>query len=171
VRALYPKTGIQRLRHGIWEGISLIFLGAILAAGSNTIRQSGLPWIGQWSPSAVAASYLQGLNEIPLKEAWFLYEKGKALFVDARDTMDFRQGHIAGAVSVPPGEAEHYLEEISILSRSGLEVVVYCDGVDCPLSPQLARTFKERGVTVVKVFVDGWYRWREAGYPIEEGGR
>jgi len=88
--------------------------------------------------------------------------------VDARDPLSFQQGHIAGALNVPPGEAERYLEEVSILSRSGLAVIVYCDGVDCPLSPELARTFKQRGVTVVQVLVDGWRRWLEAGYPVEE---
>jgi rhodanese-related sulfurtransferase len=168
VETFYPKDSILRLRHGIRQGIFLVCLGAILAAGFNTIRSSQFPWVGQWSPRTVVAAYLNGLEEIPLKEALSLYQKGRALFVDARDPLSFQQGHIAGALNVPPGEAERYLEEVSILSRSGLAVIVYCDGVDCPLSPELARTFKQRGVTVVQVLVDGWRRWLEAGYPVEE---
>jgi rhodanese-related sulfurtransferase len=171
VKALYPKAGISRLRQGIWQGVFLACLGALLAAGSNTIRSSGLPWNGQWSPSTVAASNLQGLQAIPLKEAWSLFQEGKAFFVDARDTLSFQQGHIAGALSVPSGGAETYLEEISIIAQSGHAVIVYCDGEDCPLSPELARTLQKRGVPSVKVLVDGWRLWLEAGHPIEEGGR
>jgi rhodanese-related sulfurtransferase len=111
------------------------------------------------------------LEAISLQEAWSLYGKGRAFFVDARDPLSFRQGHIAGALNIPPGEAERYLEEVSILSRSGLVVIAYCDGVDCPLSPELARTFKKQGITAVKVFVDGWRLWLDAGHPIEGEGR
>jgi 3-mercaptopyruvate sulfurtransferase SseA len=68
-------------------------------------------------------------------------------------------------------EAERSLTEISILAKAGLAVIVYCDGVDCPLSPELARTLQKRGVPSVKVIVDGWRLWSEAGYPVEGGER
>jgi len=165
-----PPEGILRIRQGVWQGILLIVLGAVIGAGFNGIRPGGLPWSGEWSSSSLAASDLQGVEEIPLAEAWSLYQKGKALFLDARDPVSFGEGHITGAMNCPPGETETSLEEVLTLARSGLEVIAYCDGVGCSLSPELARTLQRRGVPSVKILEDGWSRWLEAGYPIGEGG-
>jgi rhodanese-related sulfurtransferase len=166
----YPQTSVFRLRRGIWQGVCLGLLAAILAVGFNAVRSSGLPWIGQW-PAASAAASLQGVGAITLQEAWSHYQEGKALFVDARDPLSFTRGHIKGAWNVPLAEAERSLTEIGILAKAGLAVIVYCDGVDCPLSPELARTLQRRGVPSVKIIVDGWRLWSEAGYPVEGGGR
>ncbi|OGP53414.1 MAG: hypothetical protein A2Y65_06855 [Deltaproteobacteria bacterium RBG_13_52_11] len=166
---LNSKAIILRLRIGVLQGALLIVLGVILGAGFNVVRSTGLPWIERWSVSSVSASHLKGLQEISLEEAYSLYRQGNTVLLDARDTLSFQQGHIAGALNVPPGEAKGYLKEVLTLAKSGHEVIVYCDGVDCPLSPELARTLQRFGVPSVKVLVDGWRLWLEAGYPIEEG--
>jgi rhodanese-related sulfurtransferase len=171
VKPLDLKTSLLRLRQGIWQGIFLICLGALIAAGFNAIRSTGIPWTGAWSSASLAASQRQGLGEIPLTEAWSLYQGGRALLVDARDPVSFYEGHITGALNVPPGEAGRYLEEIRILASSGLVIIAYCDGVDCPLSTELARSLQQSGVSSVRVLVDGWSRWVKSGYPIEKGGR
>jgi rhodanese-related sulfurtransferase len=164
------KTGTWRLSQAIWQGVALVCLGTLLAAGFNAVRTNGLAWKGAWSPASLAASQLQGLEEISLNEAWSLSQAGRALFVDARDPVSFYEGHIRGALNCPPGEAARYLEEIRVLSLSGLVIIAYCDGVDCPLSPELAQKLQQSGITSVKVFVDGWSRWQKAGYPIEKKG-
>jgi rhodanese-related sulfurtransferase len=166
-----PKTGTLSIRRAIWQGLFLVCLGAFIAAGFNGIRSSGLPWIGQWSASSVSAYHLQDLQEISLQEACSLYRQGNAIFLDARDPVSFYEGHIKGALNVPPGEAGRYLEEIHTLARAGLVIIAYCDGVDCPLSTELARSLQRSGVPSVRVLVDGWSRWLKAGFPIEKGGR
>jgi rhodanese-related sulfurtransferase len=171
VKGLYPQTSVLRFRRGIWQGICLGVLAAILAVGFNSIRLSGIPWVGQWPAASAAAAKLQGVEAITLQEAWSHYQEGKALFVDARDPLSFKGGHIKGAWNVPLTEAERSLTEISILAKAGLAVIVYCDGVACPLSRELAKTLQRRGVPSVKIIVDGWRLWWEAGYPVEGGGR
>jgi 3-mercaptopyruvate sulfurtransferase SseA len=171
IKGLYPHASVLRVRRGIWQGVCLCVFAAILAAGFNAVRSSGLPWVGQWSPASVVAANLQGVGAITLQEAWSRYQEGRAVFVDARDPLSFKGGHIKGAWNVPLAEAERSLTEISILAKAGLAVIVYCDGVDCPLSPELARTLQRRGVPSVKVIVDGWRLWSEAGYPVEGGER
>ncbi|MCJ7663104.1 MAG: rhodanese-like domain-containing protein, partial [Desulfobacterales bacterium] len=104
-----PKTSALRLRQGIWQGIFLVCLGAFLAAGFNAIRPAGLSWTGAWSPASQAASQLRDVEEIPLEKAWSFYQAGRVLFVDARDPVSFYQGHIRGALNVPPGETETHL--------------------------------------------------------------
>ena len=164
---LYPQTSILRFRHGMWQGIWLCCLGVVLAVGFNSIRVSGsLPWAGT-RPSASA----DGIAEISLREAWSSYQEGTVLFVDARDPLSFKQGHIKGAWNVPPGEAGRSLDEIRILAQAGLVVIVYCDGAACPLGPALAQTLQQRGVPSVQVITDGWRQWQKAGYPVEGGGR
>jgi rhodanese-related sulfurtransferase len=166
-----PRTGAWRLSRAIWQGIFLVCLGALLATGFNAVRTTGLAWRGTWSPVSLAVSQRQGLEEISLQEAWSLSQEGRALFVDARDPVSFYEGHIKGALNCPPGEATRYLEEIRILALSGLVIIAYCDGVDCPLSTELARSLQQAGVASVQVLVDGWGRWRKAGYPTEKGNR
>jgi rhodanese-related sulfurtransferase len=166
-----PKTGFRSIRRAIWQGIFLVALAALMAAGFNALRSTGLPWTGSGSPASLAASQRQGLEEIPLDEAWSLYQAGRALFVDARDPVSFYEGHIKGALGVPPGEAETHLQEIMALAKSGLVIIAYCDGVDCPLSTELARSLQQSGVPSVRVLVDGWGRWHKAGFPTEKEGR
>jgi len=171
VKVLNPKKNILRINQAIWQGVFLVCLGALIAAGFNAIRPQGLSWTGEWSPAFLAASQRQGLEEIPLQEAWASYQAGKVLFLDARDPVSFYEGHIQGALNVPPGEAQNYLKQVMARARSGLAIIAYCDGVDCPLSPELARTLQGFDIPSVKVLVDGWGCWLKAGYPIEKGGR
>ena len=170
MKARKPRTGTLRLSQAIWQGIFLVCLGALFGAGFNVIRPTGLAWTGAWSPASLAAAQRQGLEEIPLAEAWSLSQAGRALFVDARDPVSFYEGHIKGALNCPPAEAKRYLEEVRVLALSGLVIVAYCDGVDCPLSTELARSLQQAGVSSVRVLVDGWSRWRKAGFPTEKGG-
>ena len=93
------------------------------------------------------------------------------MFLDARDPVSFYEGHIKGALNCPPAEAQTYLQEIITRAKSGRAVIAYCDGVDCPLSPELARTLQGLGIPSAKVLVDGWGLWLKAGFPIEKGGR
>ena len=171
MKARRSRTAALRLSQAIWQGIFLVCLGAFIGAGFNTVRPTGLPWTGAWTPASLAASQLQGLEEIPLGEARSLSQAGKALFLDARDPVSFHEGHIKGALNCPPGEMESYLEGIRLLARAGLVIITYCDGVDCPLSTELARSLQQAGVAPVRVLVDGWSRWRKAGYPTEKRGR
>lgn len=165
------KRDFRRFRQAIGQGIFLVCLSAILAVGFNAIRPGGLAWTSVWSPASLAAAQRQGLEEIALDEAWTLYQTRKAQFLDARDPVSFYEGHIKGALSIPPEEAEAHLQAVVDQAKSGRVIIAYCDGVDCPLSTELARSLQKDGVASVKVLVDGWSRWRKAGYPIAKGER
>lgn len=158
-----------RLKRGILQVALLFALSLILGAGFNGLRPSGLPWFERWATSSLAVSLLKGVHEISLEDAYSLFRQGNAVLLDARDPLSFQQGHIKGAWNVPPTEAGAYLKKILTLAQSGHTVIAYCDGADCPLSPELARTLQGLGVPSVKVLSDGWRRWLEAGYPVDEG--
>ena len=160
---------VDRLRAGVREAIALVAAGIILGVTIQEIRCSSCPWVQDWAPESVSARHLQGLEEISLEEAGARHKAGSALFLDARDPAGYQAGHLPGAMNVPPQEAEVFSEEIRALAESGMEVIAYCDGVDCPLSAELARALQGRGVPSVKVLVNGWSRWRDAGFPTERG--
>lgn len=160
----------QRLRSGMLQGLMLAFSGILAGFLLNEIRGDRIPWVGSWSSSQVADAHLSGLKEVSFVEARALYEAGTALFLDAREPVTFDQGHLPGALNVPPEEAETYAEQIRVLAHAGMSPIAYCDGVDCPLSAELARALQDRGVTLVRVLVNGWSLWREAGLNTEGGG-
>jgi rhodanese-related sulfurtransferase len=159
----------HRLKAGLRQGAILLILGTALGASFNEVRTDGLRWRYSWSPSKVAVSLLDGLEEISLEQARSLHRKGQALFLDARDPPTFEEGHLPAALNIPPEEAEIFAEEALAFVEAGMQLIAYCDGEDCPLSPELARALQSNGVPVVRVFVNGWSLWRAAGYPVETG--
>ena len=150
------------------QAMALLLVGIALGVLSKAIRGLDIPWSGGRSEREVVATHLEGLEEISLDEASKAYQSGQALFLDARDPGSFSTGHLPGAVNVPPSEAEGDSEEIRVLVQAGMIPIAYCDGVDCPLSSELARGLRERGIEGVKVLVNGWSRWRDRGYPVED---
>lgn len=162
-------VGRAELGKAFMQAAFLLMIGVALGVSSQQITGAKIAWVASWSQAEVAARHLKGLQEISLHEAWEAHRAGKIFFLDARDPGSFAAGHLPGALNVPFSEVETYFDEISALEEAGIMSVAYCDGVDCPLSAELARALKDRGIKEVKVLVNGWSRWRDSGYPVEEG--
>jgi rhodanese-related sulfurtransferase/DNA-binding transcriptional ArsR family regulator len=90
---------------------------------------------------------------------------GDAVVVDLRPNDEFEAGHIAGALSIPLPELEARLTELP----ADVEVVAYCRGPYCAMSPQ-AVALLERAGRRARRLEDGYPEWRLAGLPIETGG-
>ena len=109
------------------------------------------------------------IRTVDVGEAKGLFDEGRYLFIDARNRLKYKQGHVAGAVNIPWGQlAKHYGEVAGALKeRPGF--VVYCDGSECMTSERLARKLIRKGFAEqdVCVFFDGWQAWVEAGYPVD----
>ena len=130
------------LRKTIKEIIILVGVSVALALVFNTLSPRGIALLGQW-------------------------DKGDALFVDARSQNDYDNGHIPGAVSLPVGQFEEQIE--SFLNRYPAEqhIVTYCSGRTCEDSHDLAQSLSDVGFTNVRIFIDGFPGWEAEGYPIE----
>jgi rhodanese-related sulfurtransferase/DNA-binding transcriptional ArsR family regulator len=89
---------------------------------------------------------------------------GDAVVVDLRPTEEFEAGHIAGALSVPLPELEARLAELP----ADVEIVAYCRGPYCAMSPQ-AVALLERAGRRARRLEDGYPEWRLAGLPVETG--
>ncbi len=91
--------------------------------------------------------------------------RGAAMgFLDARAPSDYVAAHIAGAADVPFYEASDYLFALP----KDKWLVCYCA---CPHaeSGALADTLLANGFTKVTILDEGFFVWRDRGYPIRSG--
>jgi cytochrome c oxidase cbb3-type subunit 3/ubiquinol-cytochrome c reductase cytochrome c subunit len=85
-------------------------------------------------------------------------------FLDARAPSDYVAGHITGANDVPFYEADQYVFALP----KDKWLVCYCA---CPHaeSGQLADTLFQNGFTKVTILDEGFFVWRDRGYPVNIG--
>lgn len=105
--------------------------------------------------------------EVDLKEAMRYHSEGTAIFVDARPYRDYAKGHIKGAINIYPQDQEEKIEEGIRNLPKDIGIIVYCDGIACELSKELALRLIMKGYDNVKVLLDGWSRWLKASGPVE----
>lgn len=105
-------------------------------------------------------------TNISLPEAFQQHQAGSALFLDARDTSVYRQGHIRGAVNLP---AHAFMDSLAYLDTMDVDrlIITYCDGSECNASIELAANLELMGFTNVRYFYGGWDAWQQADYPME----
>jgi molybdopterin/thiamine biosynthesis adenylyltransferase/rhodanese-related sulfurtransferase len=99
-----------------------------------------------------------GVREVSVEEARSLAEAGAAL-VDVRETDEWQQGHVPGALHVPRGLLELRIEE-KVPDRERV-VVLYCAGGT--RSALAVRSLAEMGYSGAVSLAGGFSRWREQG--------
>jgi len=82
-------------------------------------------------------------------------------FVDCRETSEWEQGHITGALFVPRGHLESQIE--AAVPDHDRPVIIYCaGGVRSALA---AKTLEEMGYTDVASMAGGFQAWKSMGLP------
>lgn len=103
-----------------------------------------------------------------------LHDKG-ALFLDARRTSVYEQGHITGARPFSVWEADiddkvnKLFEERGDPRQQAEPIVVYCSGGDCEDSHMLAQKLWGIQYNNVYVYKDGFPDWQKHGAPAHTG--
>jgi rhodanese-related sulfurtransferase len=109
--------------------------------------------------------------EIAPADALHLYRK-KMLFLDARRSSVYADGHIAGARSFPVWESD-IDDRVKKLFEEGLDqrapVVAYCSGGNCEDSHMLAEKLYGVGFDNVLIYKDGFPDWQKQGLPVSKG--
>ena len=101
------------------------------------------------------------LAAVDLAELKRLVADGSVTLLDVRPWLEYRQGHIQDARSVPVEELEGRLEELP----RDREIVAYCRGPYCVFSDEAAQVLQTHGFRVRR-FEAGYPEWRAAGLPI-----
>ena len=154
-------------RKALWQIPVLVLLALAIGMGVNQWRSDGLALVGE--PAALASLGPGGahLPEIDLAEARRRFEQENVLFVDARPADQYAAGHIRGALNLSWPRAETDFIHVADRLDAARLIITYCDGETCTLSHELAQFLADMGFGDVRVFVNGWTLWRQAGLPVE----
>ena len=152
----------------------LLLLAVVAALVTNRFSPVGIAVIGHWDqtngPSAaetIEASPDQLFEIDDIDIAKLIYDGGKAVFVDARSSSSYKEGHIKGAVSLPISEFDDMIEDLSNRYPLDKHIITYCSGRSCEDSHRLAQVLMEFGYESVSIMIDGFPIWNESGFPIE----
>ena len=110
--------------------------------------------------------------EIAGEDAASLHARGDVVFLDARRTAAYRDGHVAGARPFSVWESD-VDDKVRAFFAEGHEpsapIVVYCSGGDCEDSHMLAQKLYLAGFDDVLVYKDGFPDWQKRGLPATKG--
>jgi len=173
------------------ETLGLAILGAVLAFTANGISPRGLQLTRNYFPSGqVKSAYPtnstptqklrdKGLQVIETDAAAKLFrdpraQDGRIVFIDARNTQHFQEGHIPGAYEFDHYRPEQYLPTVMPVCQTAEQIIVYCTGGDCEDS-QFAAVFLRESLGLANekifVYVGGIHEWAAARLPQEIGER
>lgn len=94
-------------------------------------------------------------------EVEYLYNNENCIFIDARDSVEYKSGHIKGAINIPFDFIENYEEKILDIDEETI-LITYCNGGDCDLSVDLADyLMKDYGFFNVLIYEGGWPEWKD----------
>jgi len=156
------------------EIVILVGVSVILAFVVNSLSPRGIALMGQWDTArGVITANPTGMTEgIPqeidsVAQAKKIFDEGNVLFVDARSSDNYKDGHIQGAISMPVGQFDERIESFLNQYPSDRPIVTYCSGRTCEDSHNLAQLLLAVGYTKINVFIDGFPGWEAEGHPIE----
>jgi rhodanese-related sulfurtransferase len=114
--------------------------------------------------------------EISGSDAALLHSKG-VLFLDARRTSVFEDGHIAGARSYSVWESDIDDKVNALFGERGdpreqnLPIVIYCSGGACEDSHMLAQKLWGIQFNNIYVYKDGFPDWQKRGGAVKTGAQ
>lgn len=158
------------LRRYVRESLGIVLCSVCLALASNQVRSDGLPWVRpKPSPSGAAVPGEQQGSVVSLQELEAALKRPGVVLVDARGSEEFAEGHIPGARNLPyfagPEAFTGFMQEVPL----NLEIVAYCEGVECSSAENLTLQLRQLGYGEVRVFAGGWEEWTKNNLPIVRG--
>jgi rhodanese-related sulfurtransferase len=146
----------------IREAFLLIAAAIVLGFAYTFVTKQGFFSGKTPSPSPTTPN----LEMISLEKAKGLYESQDALFIDARHDFEYKMGHIHGAINIAVKEINTSRIRLESTPKEKM-LIIYCDGVECNSSIELAVKLMELKFTNVKIFFGGWQEWKANNLPID----
>jgi rhodanese-related sulfurtransferase len=149
--------------------LGIVAASAALGIAVNQCSPRGIPLLPSATDEATAPSLPAGIVGMNLEEAQAAFEAQSVLFLDARTPEEYAEGHVPGALNLPTYEFEEHFPDLADLVEDAPSVVVYCEGMECSDSIEVAERLLEVGCEGVHVFEPGWRAWKDSGGPVNEG--
>lgn len=127
----------------------------------RTLRDVGSAQLAE--VARLVESYLtdrRSLEAVDKKELLRRLADEGVVVLDVRPEVEYRQGHIVGARSIPAWELERRLVELP----RGWAIVAYCRGPYCVMSDEAVALLRRHGFEARRLS-EGFPEWRAAGYP------
>jgi cytochrome c oxidase cbb3-type subunit 3 len=145
-------------------------LVALLRSWQKPVTPGDVPYPGTvgpivQNPTGPVPAFVVGQRYTPADVVKAELDRGAAMAIlDARAPSDYAAGHISGATDVPFYEASLYRDALP----KDRWIVCYCG---CPHaeSGALADDLLAHGFTTVTVLDEGFFVWRDRGYPVNTG--
>ena len=109
----------------------------------------------------------QGVLTVSLDQTHRLFQQGQAMFIDARPAEEYAELHIPGAINLPPEGLGESTPTLLAGIAQDRQIVVYCGQVSCDAALKVAEKLQALGFTQVRVFLEGFNAWDQAGYPVD----
>ncbi|NLC71847.1 MAG: rhodanese-like domain-containing protein [Desulfuromonadaceae bacterium] len=162
------------LIHVLWEAFFIFLVGAFF----GVLIHHQLLWkvvTGQTLVQVAHPSEERHPGEIflipvAMDEVREMVARG-AVLVDARAEEAYREGHIAGAISLPLAMAVEELIPFTKRVPAATPIIVYCSGYGCRDSHELGARLIEAGYGEVLVYEGGFPEWRDQGLPTGRGNQ
>ncbi|MEE8341371.1 MAG: rhodanese-like domain-containing protein [Candidatus Neomarinimicrobiota bacterium] len=149
------------------QAIYIIICSFVVGILFNFTRPNGIPIIaGQisgFSDDYQTDEFIIELIDLGIAKKFY---NDEILFIDARDEISFKDGHISNAISSTP--YDDMVDKIFSARGFNKPIVVYCDDVECGLSEDLAYQLQAEGFSKIYVFSGGWSQWVTANLPVEK---
>lgn len=147
----------------------LVLLSALLACGAGARSQSDTDAAmrsQQNTQRAEPTPRPDGVRLVTVEELSRLIERGEAVALDVRGSVEFEMGHIKGARFMPLGLVASRASE---LPKDKL-IVPYCACSAEQISARAVQELKKQGFENTGALVGGWDEWVKAGLPVEGAG-
>jgi len=141
----------------------ILLVSSGVAVAANLLRPKPLSWIREELPKAasttvsistttVARSGIVTINDVLQHLA-----AGTATFVDARETHEYVEGHLKGALNMSSSAAFKAGEALAGMVPPDAKIVVYCGGGQCEASHNVSDALqRDFGFTDVSIYEKGW---------------
>lgn len=107
------------------------------------------------------------IRALTTEQVYQIFTNKEAKFVDGRDSWDYSDGHIPGALNIPEYKFTPEEPNLKLLEKND-KIIVYCEGDQCEVSKRLAVELKKLGYKNIWVYLGGWKEWWENKFPIEK---
>lgn len=115
--------------------------------------------------SEVSQAFLkerESLESISATELWQRIQNNDVVVLDVRPENEYAQAHIPHSRSLPLNQLKEKLNELP----ENIEIVAYCRGPYCVLSPEAVAILKKAGINAIRL-EEGLPEWKQAGLPVE----
>lgn len=154
----------RRLLRGVLEALLLVIITVAAAAVLQATRAKPLPLDlppSVWGIEAHA-------RWIDTPRALELHRSGDGLFVDVRPPEEYADGHIAGAMNLPPALLFDLYDDFASWTE-GQQLVFYGSRDDSFDLDKVLMELEKMGHTGLLAFPEGWEGWVDAKGSTEEG--